>query len=70
MGQQKIVTELNNIHQHRQFMAFKSHEVIILKQQQLSTFNFIAPEAIEYHRHRELNCRDSWTLKHPTFPSE
>ena len=63
MQQRKIVNELNNIHQHRQFMAFKSCEVIILNRQRPTVFNFINTNAIEQKRNVELNYKNAFELK-------
>lgn len=55
MQQRKLVNALNNIHQNRQFMAFESCEVILIKQQHPTVFNFINLEALQHFQHMELN---------------
>ena len=60
MQQRKIVNELNKIHQHRQFMAFKSCEVIIIKQQHPTVFSFISSDAIEHRQSIELNYKNAF----------
>ena len=62
MQQRKLVNELNNIHQHRQFMAFKSCEVIVIEQQHPTTFSFINLEASEYLQNIELNYKNAFEI--------
>lgn len=60
MQQRKIVNELSKIHQGKQFMAFKSCEVMIIKQQHPTVFSFINLDAIEHHRNIELNYKNAF----------
>ena len=60
MQQRKIVNELSKIHQRKQFMAFKSCEVIIIKQQHPTVFSFISSDAIEHRQSIELNYKNAF----------
>ena len=62
MQQRKLVNELNNIHQDRQFMAFKGYEVIIVKQQHPTIFSFINLEVSEHSQNIELNYKNAFEI--------